>query len=73
MPGCWNNPSIYGSQDHQLQVKGIPATSFVIGDGSVDPESESADSVSGAELETFYRSIPVSGDDTDAFRIHLGD
>jgi len=39
------------SQDHQLQIKGIPATSFVIGDGSVDPESEFADSVSGAELE----------------------
>jgi len=38
----------------------------LLGDGSVDPESESGDSVSGAELETFYRSIPVSGDDTDA-------
>jgi len=56
---------IDGSQDHQLQIKGILATSFIIGDGSVDPESESRDSVSGAELETFYRSIPVSGDDTN--------
>jgi len=47
---------IDGIQDHQLQIKGIPSTSFVIGDGSVDPEPESADSISGAELETFYRS-----------------
>jgi len=57
---------IDGSQDHQLQIKDIPATSFVNGNGSVDPESESADSVSSAELETCYCSIPVSGDDTNA-------
>ncbi|KAF8426751.1 hypothetical protein EV426DRAFT_702364 [Tirmania nivea] len=45
---------------HHLQIKGIPAADFVIGD--VNP----ADLVSDTELETFYRSILVSGDDTNA-------
>jgi len=35
----------------------IPATSFVIGGGGVDPESESAASVSGTALETFFQSV----------------
>ncbi|KAF8421173.1 hypothetical protein EV426DRAFT_718824 [Tirmania nivea] len=57
---------INGSQDHQLQIKGIPASDSVIGDGGLTSPAPT-DPALDIELETFYHSIPASGDDSDAF------
>ncbi|RPB29326.1 hypothetical protein L211DRAFT_872096 [Terfezia boudieri ATCC MYA-4762] len=57
---------IDGSQVHRLQIKGIPASDFVIGNGEF-PSPARTDPALDIELETFYRSIPARGDDCDAF------
>ncbi|KAF8418796.1 hypothetical protein EV426DRAFT_708996 [Tirmania nivea] len=53
---------INGSQDDRLQIKSIPASDFVIGDGEFTSPAPT-DPALNVELETFYRSIPASGDD----------
>jgi len=47
-----------GSQDSKLAIKGIDSADISIGDGGKDPTT--------AELDKFYRFIPINGDDTDA-------
>jgi len=59
-----------GSQDDQLQIRGIPAIDLVIGGGSVINDSGESGSGSGGgslhiKLESSCRFIPINGDDTD--------
>jgi len=47
-----------GSQDSKLAIKGIDSADISKTDGGKDPTT--------TELDKFYRSIPINGDDTDA-------
>ena len=50
-------PPSWWDQDHQLQIKGIPAENSVIGDAC--PLPAPADPVLDTELESFYHDADV--------------